>query len=364
MKEKTSNNSKILEKRVGARVKKTAPQVSIVIPAYNVADFIAETLDSALAQTFQDFEIVLVNDGSPDSVKLENALQPYFDKIIYIKQENGGTAATRNTAICEARGELLAFLDGDDVWYPTYLAAQINALSIKNCDLIYADALLFGDLQFNSETFMTKAPSVGAVTTESLLGAKCNVLTSGTVVRREKVLQAGLFDENLPHIGVEDFELWFRLAKNGARLDYQREVLLKYRVRSNSLSGTNVDRAERSIYALNYINGKYKLGETEKAVWEKRIALYRAQLELEKAKLCLIQKDFRQAQAHVAVANKFYRKQKLTLIEWLLRFSPKLTLHLFKKMRPDEFSFISPYESPNENSPDTPVKGKNRAFNK
>jgi len=364
MKVESGNNSKILEKRVGAAVKKTAPQVSIVIPAYNVAEFIAETLDSALAQTFQDFEIVLVNDGSPDSVKLENALQPYFDRIIYVKQKNGGTATTRNTAIFEARGEFLAFLDGDDVWYPTYLAAQIDALSTKDCDLIYADALLFGDLQFDSETFMTKAPSVGAVTTESLIGAKCNVLTSGTVVRREAVLQAGLFDGNLPHVGVEDFELWFRLAKNGARLDYQREVLLKYRVRSSSLSGTNIDRAERSINALNCINGKYKLGETEKAVWEKRMALYKAQLELEKAKLCLIRKDFRQAQAHIAVANKFYRKQKLTLIEWLLRFSPKLTLRLFRKLRPAEFSFISPDESPNENSPDASVKGENRAFNK
>jgi len=362
MKEESVNRSKILEKRIGARVKKTAPQVSIVVPAYNVADFIAETLDSALAQTCADFEIILVNDGSPDSAKLEKTLEPYLDKIIYIKQENGGAAAARNTAILEARGELLAFLDGDDIWFPTYLAAQTGALASKRCDLIYADALLFGDRRFKSETYMTKAPSSGAVTTESLLGAKCNVLTSGTVVRRETVLQAGLFDERLPHAGMEDFEMWFRLAKNGARLDYQPEVLLKYRVRSSSLSGTNLDRAERSIKALNCIDGKYKLGVAEKSVWEKRILLYQAALELEKAKLCLIQKDFARSRKHVAAANKFYGKQKLTVIEWLLRFSPTLALHLFKKLRPAEFSFISPYHSEAERSPVVSIKNENGAF--
>lgn len=363
MEEKINRNSKVLEKRIGATVKKTAPRVSIVIPAYNVAGFVAETLDSALAQTFRDFEIVVVNDGSPDTAELETALQPYFDKITYVRQKNGGAAAARNAAIRLARGEFLAFLDGDDVWYPTYLAAQIDALAAKNCDLIYADALLFGDLQSKPETFTINAPSVGAVTAESLIGARCNVPTSGTVVRRETVLQAGLFDENLPHGGVEDFDLWFRLAKNGARLDYQTEVLLKYRVRSSSLSGTNVDRAERSIKALNCINGKYELSETEKAVWEKRMKLYEAQLDLEKAKLCLIRKDYRQARARIAVANKFYRKEKLTVIEWLLRFSPNLALHLFRKLRPAEFSFISPDESRNEDSPNAPANGENRALN-
>lgn len=345
MKEKANNNSKISERRIGVSVKNSAPRVSVVIPAYNVSGYIAETLDSALAQTFQDFEVILVNDGSPDSARLEKVLQPYFDKIIYVKQENGGTAAARNTAIYEARGEFLAFLDGDDIWFPAYLERQINALTTVNRDLIYADALLFGDSRFKSQTFTTKSPSNGAVTTESLLSAKCNVLTSGTVVRRETVLQAGLFDESLPRVGMEDFELWFRLAKNGARLDYQREVLLKYRLRPNSLSGTSVDRAERSIHVLNCIRAKYKLGETEKAIWEERMAVYQAQFELEKGKLCLIQKDFRQAHAHIAAANKFYGKPKLSLINWLVRFSPRLTLRLFKALRPLEFSFISPNKS-------------------
>jgi glycosyltransferase involved in cell wall biosynthesis len=97
----TDNKPKILEKRVGRLVKPDAPLVSVVIPAYNVAEYIAETLDSALAQTFSDFETIVVNDGSPDTARLEKVLFDYFDKIIYLKQENGGAAAARNTAISE-----------------------------------------------------------------------------------------------------------------------------------------------------------------------------------------------------------------------------------------------------------------------
>ena len=340
------SNQNLLKKQIGANVKTSLPKVSIIIPAYNTAPFIKETLDSVFAQTFRDYEIILVNDGSPDSANLENVLQPYLDKIIYIEQENRGTAAARNTAIYAARGEYLAFLDGDDIWFPEYLEAQINAITAKKCDLTYADALLFGDLQSNSATYMTKAPSSGAVTTESLISTKCNVITSGTVARREKVLQVGLFDESLQRIGMEDFDLWFRLAKNGARLDYQKQILLKYRVRPNSLSGTNTDRAKRSINALNSICEKYTFTETEKSIWEERMAIYKAELEVEKGKVCLVQKDFGQARTHFANANRFYRKPKLKLIEWLLQFSPELTLHLFKRLRPAEVHFISPFNLP------------------
>ena len=332
-------NSK--KKLIGINIKKSVPKISIIIPAYNTASFIKETLDSVFAQTFQDFEIILVNDGSPDSANLEKVLQPYLDKIIYIEQENRGTAAARNTAIYAARGEYLAFLDGDDIWFPEYLEAQINVLNDKKCDLIYADALLFGDVSRKFSTYMTKAPSSGEVTAESLLSAKCNVITSGTIVRREKILQVGLFDESLPRIGMEDFDLWFRLAKNGARLDYQKQILFKYRVRPNSLSGTNVARIERSIRGLNIIAGKYELTATEKSILKERSVQCKAEFELEKGKLCLINQEYGQAKIHITAANKFYHKPKLTLIKWFLWLSPKMTLRLFKTLRPSEFSFIS-----------------------
>ena len=98
-----------------------APRVSVIIPAYRVTDFIVDTLQSVFDQTFTDYEVILVNDGSPDTPRLERALEPYRDRIRYIVQENGGPARARNTAIRAARAPLIAQLDGDDQWFPTFL---------------------------------------------------------------------------------------------------------------------------------------------------------------------------------------------------------------------------------------------------
>src|SRR5258708_17999800 len=90
------------------------PMVSVIRPAYNVAPFIGEALDSVLAQTFTDYEIIVINDGSPDSEKLEHVLEPYWRGIIYLKQENRGAGAARNAGLKAARGKFVAFLDADD----------------------------------------------------------------------------------------------------------------------------------------------------------------------------------------------------------------------------------------------------------
>ena len=331
-------------KKIGNNVVQT-PKVSVIMPAYDCAEFIAETLDSALAQTFEDFEIIVVNDGSPNTKKLEEVLAGYFDKIIYIKQKNNGTASARNTAISAAKGEFLAFLDSDDIWLPEYLEAQLNALAEKDCDLIYTDAELFGSVRSSPETFMTKADSNGAVTTENLINATCNVITSGTVVKRKIVVETGIFDENLPRIGMEDFDLWFRLAKAGAKLDYQKKVLLKYRVRPNSLSGSNVQRAERNIKAFDEIMSKYDLTDSEQKVLDEYLELAEAELKLETAKLQLTQKNYQEAKKNFREANKFYKKPKLSLIIFMLGINPKLAFKFFQKFRSDEFAFIAPTDS-------------------
>jgi glycosyltransferase involved in cell wall biosynthesis len=114
------------------------PKVSIIMPAYNTADLIAASLDSVLAQSFQDFEIIVVNDGSPDTPDLERVLAPYLDKIIYINQENKRAAGARNTAIRRARGKFLAFLDSDDQWLPDHLSVQMELFEKDaELDLIY-----------------------------------------------------------------------------------------------------------------------------------------------------------------------------------------------------------------------------------
>ena len=127
-----------------------APRVSIIIPSYNTARLIAACLDSIFAQTFQDFEAIVVNDGSPDTAELEKVLQPYLDRnsdrIVYIKQANKRAAGARNTAIARARGEFLAFLDSDDTWLPNHLESQMKQFEADPAlGLVYANAVLIGD---------------------------------------------------------------------------------------------------------------------------------------------------------------------------------------------------------------------------
>ncbi|HYP49897.1 MAG TPA: glycosyltransferase family A protein, partial [Pyrinomonadaceae bacterium] len=166
--------------------------MSVIIPAYKIADYIGEALQSVCAQTFTDFEIVVVNDGSPDTADCELAIEPFRDRIVYIKQENKGAAAARNAAIRAASGEILAFLDGDDLWHPEFLQSQIEFLEKNNFDLVYADAEFFGEDVAAGNTYMQFSKSSGAVTTESLLCRDCNVITSGTIARREADIAAGL----------------------------------------------------------------------------------------------------------------------------------------------------------------------------
>src|SRR5713226_4394344 len=90
------------------------PLVSVIIPAFNSAQYISETLSSVFGQNFLDFEVIVINDGSQDSEELERVLQPYLNRITYLKQENRGPSSARNAGIYQARGQFIALLDADD----------------------------------------------------------------------------------------------------------------------------------------------------------------------------------------------------------------------------------------------------------
>src|SRR5579864_7085464 len=116
------------------------PLVSVVIPAYNSSRYISGTLDSVLSQTLSNREIILVNDGSPDTRELEATLQPYVQGLRYFNQENRGPSAARNVGIRAARGRYVAFLDSDDVWLPHHLFNQVQHLERDpELGLVYAN---------------------------------------------------------------------------------------------------------------------------------------------------------------------------------------------------------------------------------
>lgn len=327
-----------ISSRVGRNVFSNVPRISVIIPAYNVAEHISATLESVIAQKFREYEIILVNDGSPDTERFEREINNYLEEIIYIKQSNAGASEARNTGIKHARGEIIAFLDGDDQWLPDFLASQYVFMGRHDLDMVYCDAFLFGDNSPYIRTFMESAPSHGDVTAASLLDLKCNVITSGTVVRREVLAAAGLFDteDGLAH----DFLLWLRIAKNGGKIGFQKKVLAKYRVHLNSLSGDSVNRMERSIFAFERAISTIDLTSGEKMIAERRIDDFRTDLKVESGKSLLLSGRNREAAEAFKQANTRRRSLKLSAVSIMARFTPGLLLKVFKAMRSNEITFV------------------------
>ncbi len=208
------------------------PRVSVIVPAYNVAPYIGECLDSVLSQTYQDYEVIVVDDGSTDATP--QVLRRYAGAIRCIRQENRGVSAARNAAVRCARGELIALLDGDDVWLPSYLERQIAIFDrLQGPVLVYADAYLWDGRtppERLTETWTQREPPPAPEWNDVMrLLVWQFALPSATVVMRSVLLDAGLFDEAI-HYG-EDLDLWVRIARRGVRFVSNPEPLVLYRFR-------------------------------------------------------------------------------------------------------------------------------------
>jgi glycosyltransferase involved in cell wall biosynthesis len=210
------------------------PKVSVIIPCFNSQNTIQETIESVLAQTMQDFELIVVDDGSTDDTK--QILSDFGNRVKYLYRENGGQSAARNTGIRAAIGEFVAFVDSDDLWCPDKLEKQIRILEDTTVDWCYCDCLYFCNsdstsLGKHSDLFY---PAKEGWIAKSLLLGNC-IASPTPLIRRSIFDQCGLFDESpLFRIG-EDWEMWLRIAAQYP-VGYRAEVLAKHREHTFSLS--------------------------------------------------------------------------------------------------------------------------------
>jgi glycosyltransferase involved in cell wall biosynthesis len=207
------------------------PKVSVVIPAYNAMAYLPETLDTVLKQTFTDFEVLIINDGSSDHI-VQWASQVTDPRVKLISQENQGVSIARNTGIAHAQGEYLAFLDADDLWEPTKLEKQVQCLEDKpEVGLVYTWTLLI-DEQGKPTGIVYDSHAEGNVWEQILVG---DIVCSGSsaMVRRVCFESVGEFDPNLS--SAADFDMWTRLAAHYPFAVF-KEFLIYYRQYSNSMS--------------------------------------------------------------------------------------------------------------------------------
>ena len=287
------------------------PKVSVIIPSYKTAGLIAACLDSVFAQTYSDFEAIVVNDGSPDTPELEKVLQPYIDRIVYIKQENKRAAGARNNAIRNARGEFVAFLDSDDTWMPDHLSSQMQLVAeVPSLDLVYCDGILVLDGAQECR-FTEKCPSAGHATFDALIVERCQIPISTVVARKRTLVDAGLFDEKLARC--DDYDMWVRAAFSGAKIGYSRRLGARFFVgRPGSLSQSNARMIEGYWEILEKFKRTLPLKDADRDVVEKRSAQIRAAYLLEEGKCKLEERQFDQGRQLISQANDYFRKPSLS----------------------------------------------------
>jgi len=210
------------------------PKVSVIIPAYNAEGYIADTLQSVFEQTYSNYEVIVVDDGSEDGTL--PLLESYTPRITVFSKPNGGPASARNVAIRHSDGEFIAFLDSDDLWHRNKLEEQIRFMEENPAiGLAYSEALMVGDgLMEERKIGFTDNPTF------------CKLLygdfipNSTVVIRRSCVEKVGLLDESRELIAAEDYEYWLRIAKHFTITGIPRP-LAYYRVRGGSLMGDGKD---------------------------------------------------------------------------------------------------------------------------
>lgn len=216
------------------------PGVSVVVPAYNAARTVESTINSILLQSFTDFELVVVDDGSEDETA---ALVTAFDdpRIRLVRQENTGLAGARNSGVAVAQGGFVAFLDADDLWLPDHLAAMTRALaSDPGASVAYADAWVLdhatGRIRRASAMAYHPSPSPLPVEPDVLFRRllEGNFIVSSATIRRDALEQVGGYRAELRRW--EDYELWLRMAAHGHHFVEARGRLWVHREIHGSLS--------------------------------------------------------------------------------------------------------------------------------
>ena len=241
------------------------PFVSVIVAVYNAEKYIKDTIESIIKQTFQDFEIILVDDCSTDNSY--NILREYSNKnekikVYKLEQNSGGPAKPRNIGIDKSLGKYIAFLDADDLWYETKLEEQLNfmeknKLNFSSTKMHFIDE---NDNFFNIENLKLKIKAFFTIKNNI-----CNLISSRFIVLSSVIIDKNIvevFDEDSAYSSVEDYELWLRvLSKDTTKYKHFDKVMLKYRILDTSISDRTQpfkQDVKASLVTLQFIIKNYR----------------------------------------------------------------------------------------------------------
>ncbi|ABG52030.1 glycosyl transferase, family 2 [Trichodesmium erythraeum IMS101] len=232
----------------------TTPRVSVIIPVYNCDRYINQAIESIFAQTYQSYEIIVIDDGSTDNTR--KTMEPYMEMIHYVYQQNQGVSAARNHGINLARGELIAFLDADDFFLPDKLTAQVKVFDAKpNLGIVHSG---WRRVNQQGETIKDETPwdYVPKLNLEGWLRWK-PIGTMGTLMFRRSWLQeVGSFEVGLGQ--AEDVDLVLRLSVKGCEAEWLRQSTICYRQHDQNTMRDGVSQ----VQSINRVLDKFFASES------------------------------------------------------------------------------------------------------
>jgi glycosyltransferase involved in cell wall biosynthesis len=254
-----------------------APRFSIIIPAYQAASFVAEAVESALAQTVAPSEVIVCDDGSTDD--LAEALEPYSGRITLLRKEHGGAASARNAAARVASSEFVAFLDADNIFLPGYLEAVGDLAAARpDLDILTTDAYLELDGQVYGRYYRGKARFIVEDQRRGILHQ--HFIFGNAAMRREALLAVGGYDET---VLAEDTDLFIRMILGGSRAGLVDEALCVYRIRRSTLSSNRPRSLRAGVIVLERASSHPSLTPGELRYLHRELADWRRETELAEA---------------------------------------------------------------------------------
>jgi len=240
-------------------------KVTVILPTYNCAKYIGAAVESVLNQTYKNYELIIVNDGSTDET--DQALAQYLGSnnstICYIKQENKGHAGARNAGMTVATGDFIAFIDSDDKWLPEKLDEQIRAFDEDpEVGLVHCNLYGFGENQEvkvrGAQLTQEQIEDYSGYIFDNLYFRKIIITTTTVMIRKECIDAVGVFDENLTRYGSEDRDLFLRVLWR-YKAKYINKPLAMYRNRSDSAGQDYEKMINGQKYVYDKISKLYNL---------------------------------------------------------------------------------------------------------
>ena len=232
--------------------------VSVIMPAYNAEKYILQSIESVIQQTYSNWELIIVDDGSTDgTAKIIKRKSENDGRIKYFYQQNSKQGKARNLAIKNSSGKYLAFLDADDLWHPEKLFKQINCIQEKSVDLVFSDCYVFknnvNDVSHKMNTYKGVLKGEQALK----LFLEVNQIPILTVMaNRESIIAAGNFTDDSSIQNAEDYHLWMKMILNGSTFFGMDEALSYYRIHENQNTKQDSRVPLQSICAIRNLDIK------------------------------------------------------------------------------------------------------------